>query len=169
MTLGRRRPRDPVDSRAARAENECAVTDQELRHHVYAATVEHGRPPDSAAVAEALGVAPAEVLAGFQRLRASRLLFLARDTGEIVMAPPFSAVPTGFLVETPRRSYFANCVWDAYGVAAALGSDATVRASCACCGEPMTLAVTGGRALPAPGVAHFAVPAAHWWDDLPYT
>jgi hypothetical protein len=33
----------------------------------------------------------------------------------------------------------------------------------------MTLAVEAHQPLSTPGVAHFAVPAAHWWDDLPYT
>lgn len=144
-------------------------TDQELRHHVYTATVELGRPPRSDEVAAALGIPRAEVLEGFQRLRSRRLLYLAPDTGEIVMAPPFSAAPTAFLVTTERRSYFANCVWDAYGIAAALHSDAHIQASCGCCGEPMTLAVEGDRPVAASGVAHFAVPAANWWDNLTYT
>lgn len=145
------------------------TTDQELRHHVYSATVESGRPPHSAEVAASLGVPRADVLEGFQRLFARRLLYLAPDSGEIVMAPPFSAVPTPFLVTSNGTRYFANCVWDGYGIAAALHADATVEASCGCCGEPMYLEVRGGEPRPAPGVAHFAVPAAHWWNDLPYT
>ena len=145
------------------------IDDQVLRQHVYAVTVEHGRPPLSGDIAAALGVPATEVLDGFQRLRARRLLYLAPDTGEVVMAPPFAAAPTAFLVAARGRTYFANCVWDAYGIAAALGSDAAIEASCGCCGEPMALAVEGGRPAATPGVAHFAVPAAHWWDDLPYT
>jgi len=145
------------------------MDDLDLRHHVYTATVESGRPPLSGDVAAALGVSRTEVLDGFQRLRARRLLYLAPDTGEVVMAPPFAAAPTAFLVAARGRTYFANCVWDAYGIAAALGSDAAIEASCGCCGEPMALAVEGGRSAATPGVAHFAVPAAHWWDDLPYT
>jgi Alkylmercury lyase len=145
------------------------VTDQELRHHVYSATVELGRPPRSDQVAAALGVSQAEVLEGLQRLRARRLLYLAADTGEVVMAPPFAAAPTAFLVTVGTRAYFANCVWDAYGIAAALHRDAAIEASCACCGEPMALAVKNNLPVATPGVAHFAVPAANWWDDLPYT
>jgi hypothetical protein len=145
------------------------MNDQELRQHVYTATVERGRPPRAAEVGRALGISEDEALAAFQRLRALKLLYLGPESGEIVMAPPFAASPTGFLVHAGGRSYFANCVWDSFGIAAALDSDATIQASCACCGEPMTLAVEGRRPVPAEGVAHFAVPAAHWWDDLPYT
>src|SRR5262245_29098203 len=140
------------------------ATEQEVREYVYRITVQHGRPPHAAEAAAALGVSPGEVLDLFRKLGSRRLLALAPDSGEIVMAPPFSAVPTSFRVAVRDRSYFANCVWDSYGIAAALHEDADVEASCACCGEPMSLAVREGRPVPAEGIAHFAVPAAHWWD-----
>jgi hypothetical protein len=44
-----------------------------------------------------------------------------------------------------------------------------IRTSCACCGEPISLRVESGAPLPEPCLAHFAVPAAHWWDDIVYT
>lgn len=144
-------------------------SDDVVRQHVYEHTVREGRPPASSVVAASLGMSQEEVLEAFARLRARRLLLLAPDSGEVVMAPPFSAVPTPFRVLAGGRAYFANCVWDAYGIAAALHLDADVEASCACCGEPMSLRVRDGAPLAAAGVAHFAVPAAHWWDDLPYT
>ena len=85
------------------------------------------------------------------------------------MAPPFSGVPTKFPVEANGKQYYANCVWDAYGIAAALHCDAISRASDGHTGEPLTLEVKNGRPILKPYVAHFAVPAAHWWDDLVFT
>jgi len=38
------------------------------------------------------------------------------------MAPPFSGVETAFPAEVQGRRYYANCVWDALGVPAALGA-----------------------------------------------
>ena len=140
-----------------------------MQRHVYATTVETGRPPRAAEVAAALGTGRDQVLSAFGRLSLRRLVALAPESGEILMAPPFSAVPTPFLVEARGRSYFANCAWDAYGVAAALGADVEVDASCGCCGEPIRLRVEGGEPVPERAVAHFAVPAAHWWDDIFYT
>ena len=107
--------------------------------------------------------------AAFGRLSLRRLLALAPESGEILMAPTFSAVPTPFLVKARDRSYFANCVWDAYGIAAAMGTDAVIDSSCACCGEPMQLRVANGSPVPERAVAHFAVPAARWWDDIFFT
>ena len=143
--------------------------DARIREEVYGGVVETGRVPLAADVAARLGVPAADVHAGFRRLRERRLLALAPGTGEVVMAPPFSAVPTPYLVHARSNAYFANCVWDAFGIAAALHADADVEASCGCCDEPMRLAIRGGKPEPAPGVAHFAVPAARWWDDIAYT
>jgi len=145
------------------------VAELEVQRYVYATTAEHGRPPSSGDVAGALGTSREEILAAFARLREQRLLALAPESGEILMAPPFSAVPTAFLVQARDRSYFGNCVWDAYGIAAALDADAEIDASCGCCGEPIVLRVEDGAPVPERAVAHFAVPAAHWWDDIFYT
>ena len=143
-------------------------TDAQVQQYVYRFTAERGRPPASSHVASALGIDQNEVLSAFRRINGRRLLVLAR-TGEIVMAPPFSAVPTPFRVEANSQAYFANCVWDSFGIAAALHSDAVIDSSCACCGEPMKLSIVADRPVPEPGVAHFAVPAANWWDDITYT
>jgi hypothetical protein len=96
-------------------------------------------------------------------------LFLAPDAGEIVMAPPFAAAPTPFRVTAGDRAWHAPCVWDSLGIPAALHLEVTVTTSCGCCGEPIVFQVRGGPPKPSPGVAHFAVPAAQWWDDLVYT
>ena len=145
------------------------ISDADVQQFVYGETVRSGRPPRAQEVANALGSAPGVVLDAFRRLRERKLLALAAESGEITMAPPFSAIPTLFQVRTSAQSYFGNCVWDAFGIPAALHQDAWIDASCACCGDPMNLQVREGRPEPAKGVAHFAVPAAHWWNDITYT
>ena len=141
----------------------------EVRHLVYSLTAESGRIPRAAEVAERLSIGREDVLGNFRELNRRRLLALAPESGEIVMAPPFSAVPTVFPVDSGALSYYASCVWDAYGIPAALHRDAVSPAACACCGEPIEMRVENGAPVPTEGVAHFAVPAAHWWDDLVYT
>lgn len=82
------------------------------------------------------------------------------------MANPFSAVPTPFLVKAGGRSYYGNCIWDAMGVSAMLRQDAVIEASCGCCGTAMRLDIADGSVVEPDGIAHFAIPAAHWWDDI---
>ena len=109
---------------------------------------------------------PDEIRAALERLASARMLVLRE--GEILMAGPFSAVPTPFRVTTPRFSCFANCIWDALGVAATLQCDVTIDTSCADCGPAMEVAVRDGNVI-GEGLVHFALPARQWWQDIVFT
>lgn len=144
--------------------------DTKVKLAIYEITAGTGRIPDAAQVSEKIGIAESEVLDAFGRLHAKRLLLPEpNDPTRIRMAPPFSGVPTKFPVEANGKQYYANCVWDAYGIAAALHCDAISRASDGHTGEPLTLEVKSGEPVLKSYVAHFAVPAAHWWDNLVFT
>jgi hypothetical protein len=137
---------------------------------LYRTIADTGAVPNSAQLAEATGLSEADVRAAFTRLHAKRLLVPEpSDSSRIRMAPPFSGIPTAFPVDAMSKRYYANCVWDAYGIAAALHADAVIPARDAHSGEPLTLEVKGERPIPQPYVAHFAVPAARWWDDIIHT
>lgn len=144
--------------------------DTAVKLKVYEMVARDAVMPDSADIAGELGEPNEAIEASFKRLYAKRLLVLEPGSdSKIRMAPPFSAIPTAFQVETEGKSYYANCAWDAFGVAAALHADAAIRASDGFTGELMQLAVKDGKPLPGQAVAHFAVPAAHWWDDIIFT
>jgi hypothetical protein len=144
--------------------------DTRVKLAIYEITAESGRVPNSSEVSRKIDIDEAEVLGAFSRLHAKRLILPEPDDPtRIRMAPPFSGVPTKFPVEANGTQYYANCVWDAYGIAAALQCDAISRASDGHTGEPLTLEVKNGGPVLKPYVAHFAVPAAHWWDNLIFT
>ena len=144
--------------------------DTKVKLAIYEITAATGRVPNSRDVSGKIGIDEREVLIAFEHLHAKRLLLPEPgDPTRVRMAPPFSGVPTTFPVEANGKPYYANCVWDAYGIAAALRCDAISRASDGHTGEPLTLEVKDGRPVPQPYVAHFAVPAAHWWDNLIFT
>lgn len=140
--------------------------DTVVRGYVYDVAMRGGLPPTLAQTSSALARPPTEVEASFRRLADAHILVLQKQTNEILMANPFSAVPTPFLVTTGGRSYFGNCIWDALGIPAMLKQDATIDASCGCCSTSMRFKVKGSALEEAHGVAHFAIPAAHWWDDI---
>lgn len=144
--------------------------DTAVKLALYEMIADSGVMPDSEQVAKFTGLEEPEVLAAFQQLEAKRLLVLEPgDPSRVRMAPPFSGVPTAFPVETQGKHYYANCVWDAFGIAAALHADAISRAKDGQTGEPLLLEVKNGRPVGQPYVAHFAVAAAHWWDDIVFT
>jgi hypothetical protein len=144
--------------------------DTVVKLNIYRTIAETTKPPNSTQVAAALGAPVEEVEAAFGRLHQKRLLVPEPgDPSRIRMAPPFSGIETPFRVKVRDKAYYANCVWDALGIPAALHADGLVEASDGHSGAPMTLEVRDGRPVPQACAIHFAVPAAHWWDDIIYT
>jgi hypothetical protein len=110
-----------------------------------------------------------QVQGALTNLAEAHMMVLQSDGGEILMAQPFSAVPTPFLVETAQFSCYANCIWDGLGVAAMLHQDVHIQTSCADCGQALELQVIGGEVRGPDGVIHFAPPARRWWADIVFT
>ena len=140
--------------------------DQKVRHYVYDQTMKTTASPTVVETATALSTAPAEVHASLQRIADAHMLVLQKDTGEVLMANPFSAVPTPFLTQVDGQTYYGNCIWDAMGIPAMLKRDAIIQTSCGDCGTSMTLRIVNESLEPAVGIVHFAVPAAQWWADI---
>lgn len=142
------------------------VLDQQVRRYVYDQMMMDGVAPTAAETVTVLSARLADVQASLQRLAEAHVLVLQKGTAEILMANPFSAVPTTFLVQVGEHSYFGNCIWDAMGIPVILHKDAMIRTSCGDCGTAMTLRITNGSLEPAEGIAHCAIPANRWWDDI---
>lgn len=137
---------------------------------IYKLTAKRGNIPNSTEVSNELGVSNEEVIDALERLYALRLLVLEPDDrSKIRMAPPFSGIETPFRVEVEGKPYYANCVWDAFGIAAALNKDAIIFSADGFTEDPLLLEVKDNKPKKSRYVAHFSVPAAHWWDDIIYT
>ena len=143
--------------------------DTALKLAIYEFTADHARVPTVADLAPRLGLAAADVKAGYQRLFADRVLVLDADGETIRMAPPFSGIATQHVVFTSGKRFFANCAWDSFGILAALHAEGEVRTRCEQTREPITIRITKDGPQPAECVAHFAVPAARWWQDIVFT
>lgn len=141
------------------------MTDNEVRVGVYEYFLAQGRAPSPAD----MDMPPGEAEAAFQRLHDSHVIVLKPDSHEIWMANPWSAVPTNFTVTVAGRDWWGNCIWDALGVVAMLGGTGTVTTTCGDCDYPIRVDVEDYGLQPATGIVHFAVPAAHWWDDIGHT
>jgi hypothetical protein len=141
-----------------------------VRVALYERFVDEGEAPGADEIAAALSISAEEAEAAYGRLAESRVIVLMPGTHEVWMANPLSAVPTAFRVETPRGSFWGNCIWDGLGAVAMLGGDGTVETRCPDCEESIELRVESGELVAgAEGVAHFAVPAARWWENIGFT
>lgn len=139
--------------------------DKRVRFQVYDQCVTAGRVPTTEEVAQTLCCPLADVYSAYQRLAEGKALVLQKS-GEVLMAEPFSAVPTAFAVEVGERTWWGNCIWDALGIPAMLKQDARVVTACGCCGEAMPLEIQAGKLLKAEGIVHFALPPREWWNDV---
>jgi hypothetical protein len=145
--------------------NEESTFEKQVRAQVYDITMREGVPPLAARVADALQATPREVLGAFASLAERRMLVVQADSGEVLMANPFSAVPTPFVVIAEGVKTYGNCIWDALGIAAMLKRDVDIDTSCGDCGASMQGRVRGDRAE-GDGILHFAIPARLWWKDI---
>jgi hypothetical protein len=124
------------------------------------------RAPTHEELAEASGVPVGEIPGVLREMHEQHLLVLRPGTDEILMAAPFSAVPTDYVAVVNGRRHFGNCIWDALGVVAMLGGIGRVEKV----SEDLRVECAIRRvSAPREYVVHFAVPASQWWEDIAFT
>ena len=148
---------------------------EDVRLAVYRGFACTGRAPDPMALAEQLRTKPDEVRAALRQLAEAHHLVLD-DSGEVVMAHPFSAVPLGFAVMGAETLWWGGCAWDSFALPHIVGEsvpgllldEQAVLVSTRCPGCGRAHAWTVDRRFPPQGeqVAHFLTPAARMWDDV---
>lgn len=145
--------------------------DISVRRYVYDHIFNKQSFPRAAEIAEGLGLSLDEVRESFRRMKDAHILVLQEGDEEVLMANPFSAVPTPFVVQIGSRSWWGNCIWDAMGIAAMVKGDARIVTACADCNDAMALLVNNGavRLEQSKGTIHFSVPARRWWENIKFT
>ena len=142
---------------------------RDVRLYIYRQMVETSAAPSTADTAHALGCGVPEIESAYRALADAHVIVLRPGSHTIWMAMPFSNVQTAFTVIAGGRAYYANCAWDAFGVAAMLGIDARIFTTCADCGGVLERKIANGAIPEKRGVVHFALPARRWWDNVGYT
>lgn len=141
----------------------------ELRHRIYKHFANCGAALTATAVAELVG--DATVAQQMMRQLHNQHVIVLDDQGEIVMALPFSARPSGHRVVDEKQAWWANCAWDALAIPVALQRNGVIDATWIDTGEPVDIticdgALTGGGA---DGYIQVMVPASRWWVDIAWT
>ncbi|HLZ56428.1 MAG TPA: organomercurial lyase [Ktedonosporobacter sp.] len=139
--------------------------DKRVRLYIYEHFVRIRQAPTLLQCAHALATSLPAVQDACRRLAEGRALVL-QSNGEILMAEPFSAVPTAFYVEVGTSAWWGNCIWDALGIPAMLKADARIVTACGCCNDAMTIEISKGSLINPSGIVHFAIPPRDWWKDV---
>jgi Alkylmercury lyase len=145
---------------------ELSVSDQDLRGILARAIAERGHAPSLAEMAAEAGLSPIEAEAGLRRLHDAHALLLHPHRCEPWVVHPFALSPGSCWVETAKRGYWANCLYCALGIAAALGADARITTRLGGEARTMVYRVEAGRLLDSDGVFHLSTPARFWWDNV---
>ena len=148
-----------------------AELDRGVRRYVYEEIIARATVPGAAYVARGMGLALDDAVASFRRMQDAHILVLQEDSAKIMMAPPFSSVPTPFVVDIGERSWWGNCIWDGMGIAAMVRGDAAITTGCGDCNDAIIVQIEGGEARLAAGdaIIHFSIPARRWWDNIKFT
>jgi hypothetical protein len=115
-----------------------------VRLCIYRHFIQTGHAPGAEDIARALKCDVAEIENTFVSLADAHVIVLAPGTRSIWMAHPFSAVPTLYPVHSGGVSYWANCAWDALGIAAMLQRDTECVCRCPDCNWRIDLSVKRG-------------------------
>ena len=147
-----------------------APFDRGLRVEIYQHFARTTQAPSVDTLAKQLNVTTNEIEQGLTRLSALHAIALKPDSFDIWMAHPFSSVVTDVPVETSRGRYWANCVWDAFGIPVVLElRDTSTPTRCAGTGEPVELGLQDGRPRLTEGLIHFVVCPNDFWNDIGFT
>jgi len=139
-----------------------------VREAIYGGIVHTGAPPSVESLAHAANLTNASVEEAYRELADAHVIVLERGTMRIWSAPPFSGVPTPFVIRAGASVWYAPCAWDSFGIPAALKDDAAIEARCAWSDEPIPCGVQHGGTY-GDALIHLLVPAARFWDDIFYT
>jgi hypothetical protein len=150
-------------------ESSITAFDLQIRYQIYRFFAEKFRAPSCSELAGLPDSDEEAVLVTFHKLHDRHMIFLQPGTDCIRMANPFSAVATQFKVRSGLKDWWANCAWDALGIAAALQIDVQIHAAYPDHQETVDLRVINGTVDGRGHVVYFPLPCSHWYDDLVFT
>ena len=140
-----------------------------VRKFIFDHFFEHSTPPVIEEVMQKFGLGRAQALSALKGLEEDHHILLVPGTQRILMANPYSAVTTPFLVHIGGRRYFANCAWDTISMHMMLEMDARVESYCHHCGEGIELSLSDGRVIsssPPSPIIFLSTSVSRWYENL---
>jgi hypothetical protein len=138
-----------------------------LHHAMIRGLLIRGACPTNSELAQQLEVAAPKL---------EELLHALSDIHGVVLHPhicepwiihPFSLTPTIHWIEAPHASWWAPCIWCAFGVATLAGGKVQIHTSYGGEGECFAIPVVDGHPAGFDDLyAHFAIPPARAWDNV---
>lgn len=150
------------------SETTLSDADERVRGALTRAIADLGRAPPPEALAAMVGCDLATLEAHLRRLADAHSLLLHPGSTRPWVVHPFALAPGSCWVRTPQRGYCANCLYCAFGIAAATDSHAVITTRYGGEEEQVQYEVQRGIGVTSPGsdVFHLSTPPARWWDNV---
>jgi hypothetical protein len=143
-----------------------SLGDQSLRGELTRLIAERGHAPLTHELAAHAGLSVPDTEAALQRLHDAHALLLHPGSSRPWVVHPFALSPGSCWVDTERGGFWANCLYCAFGIAAALRCDAVIATRIAGEAEPVSYSIRDATAPDTADVFHLSTPAARWWDNV---
>jgi hypothetical protein len=143
---------------------------ERVRRAIYDTFARQGHAPSRHQIPDLAAVDDAQVDEAVARLATQRHLALDQS-GNIVMAHPFSTINLGFSVMGERTLWWGGCAWDSFAIPHLVKDEPSVlvATTCPACQGPLAWTVTRSRPPEGREVAHFLVPMDKVWNDVVYS
>ncbi len=145
---------------------------RELRKYIFDSFLETARAPAVEEIMQRFRVERDGAIERLLELQAAHHLLLVPGTHRILMANPFSNLPTPFRVSAGAKTYFANCAWDAIAIHVMLDREVRISSYCHHCGAPIELGLAEGKRVAGEGkdlLVFLGTPVSKWYDNLVVT
>jgi hypothetical protein len=143
---------------------------ERVRRAIYDTFAGQGHAPSRQQIRDLAAVAEAQVNEAVAELAAQHHLALDQS-GNVVMAHPFTTVNLGFSVMGERTLWWGGCAWDSFAIPNLVKDEPSVlvATTCPACRRPLAWTVRRSGPPEGPEVAHFLVPMDKAWNDVVYT
>jgi Alkylmercury lyase len=142
---------------------------RELRKFVFDTFLHRATAPLLEEVMQRFRVDRDEAARRLLALQAAHHLLLLPGTQRILMANPFSNLPTPFRVATESLTYYANCAWDSIALHLVLEREVRISSYCHHCAVPIDLQLRHGQRVDGAGAevrVFLGTPVSKWYDNL---
>lgn len=142
---------------------------ERVRRAIYDTFAGQGHPPSRQLIQEIADVDEAQADEAITELAAQRHLALDQS-GDVVMAHPFTTLNLGFSVMGDRTLWWGGCAWDSFAIPNLVNGEPSVlvATTCPACRRPLAWTVTRSGPPEGAEVAHFLVPMNKAWNDVVY-
>ncbi len=137
-----------------------------LHYELIRGLIQHNACPANSALAETLGMDQAGVEDLLRSLAAIHGVVLHPHVCAPWVVHPFSCTPTLNWVKGEAGSWWAPCVWCAFGVAALVGGNTQIHTRYGGEDERLVINVGTGQPVSRDIWVHFAIPPARAWDNV---